>query len=655
MLARYQYRNPEYGPFAMQLINTAVSLICHWLAVSTLLHVLVYNIYPSKPKEFNFFDTMYYICLCLINGPSNELIFDSTVARLVVISLILALFLTLPGEFSKVSQAYKTLRDKRDKLELLVHQQMRNECEFQCIITGHLTLNSVMGFLIMPEGGYTDYSSVKPSMLLLNNKPLQPELEVFLKRQPWATRVRFYQYEELNDHVLEQLRQLACIVYTLADYNASLKDTVENIQRLDEQNIQLCRRFQQWSPLSYRPDRYICMQVVLHESLVLARKVCPETETVCLDDVFTSFFVHNTAAFGFSTLVMLYGTPLRYSLMVKIHNTMMSIASKDPDYWESSTGQAISLFSLNRGEFLYWKFRDSKLEIYEVDLRKWTQPPGTICLGAKFRLDGASKTITLSPELPLVLNRGSPTVRLPEIYFPHFVLNPVLRELPKNRVPIVLSSHIKSCDSYVNLPPMTKNNSTDSDTTERGSDNVNTRITSNLETTPKLHTAVKISKPPSLEHLDNIPRYAGTGYVDDEMDAISPLACKGHLVICDYLCQISRQVLPFIRQARVAHNQPQLQVVLITDFPLNKAIRKRLKVLGHLYIVHGIPHHLNNLQRANVVQAKAVVAFHWVDDIQPEIPATLDALCLQLRALDPRVPLVRFTSSAILRRRKEAI
>ncbi|KAJ1969391.1 hypothetical protein IWQ62_000659 [Dispira parvispora] len=610
MLARLQRRDLDYEPFVVQLINTAVSLICHWLAVSTLLHVLVYNIYPSKPKEFNFFDTMYYICLCLINGPTDELIFDSTVARLVVISLILALFLTLPGEFSKLSQTYKTLRDKRDKLELLVHQQMRNRWGIYYIIMGHLTLNSVMGFLTMPKELLVGFTSEKHLVLLLDNKPLEPELEVFLKRQPRATTAHFYQYEELSDRVLEQLRQLTCYVYILADYNASLKDTVENIQQHDERNIQLCRRFQQWSHLSRRRNPYIYMQVVLHESLVLARKVCPETKIVCLDDVFTSLFVHNTAAFGFSTLAMLYGIPLQYSLTARIHNTVMSIASKDPDYWESSTGQAISLFSLNQGEL-----HDSILGPYEDNQRKWIQTPGNICLGAKFRVEAACTTNTESARLTVA----------------------------------------GSCDPYLNLLPMAKHNSTVRDTTERGSDNVNTKITSNLETTTKLHTAVKIPEPPSVEPIQFISSHAGTGYVDNEMDAISPLPRKGHLVICDYLCQISRQVLPFIRQARVIHDQPQLSVVLITDFPLNRAVRKQLKALDRLDIVRGIPHHLKNLQRANVVQARAVVAFHWVDDTQPEIHATLDALCQQLRALNPRVPLIQFTSSAILRRWKDAI
>ncbi|KAJ1960132.1 hypothetical protein IWQ62_004346, partial [Dispira parvispora] len=599
MLVRLQRRNPEYEPFVIQLVNTAVSLICHWLAISTLLHVLVHNIYPSKPKEFNFFDTMYYICLCLINGPSNELIFDSTVARLVVISLILALFLTLPGEFSKLSQAYKTLRDKRDKLDFLVHQCTINEYEFGCAVTGHLTLNSVMGFLTMPEGRWRGGMYVKPFVLLLDNKPLESELEAFLKRQPWATRVHFYQYEDLNDHILEQVSRLCVHVYIVVDYNASLNDTVKNIQRHDERNLQLYRLFLRWNHHSHSPKPYIHTQVVLHESLVLARKVFPETQIVCLDDVFTSLFVHNTAAFGFSALVMLYGTILETSLMEKIYKAVVSIASEHRDYQESPIDQAISLFSLNRGKFLVWKFRDSKLEVYEDDLRTWAPYPRHIFIGAKLRLE--------------------------------------------------------TCDPYLNLLPMTKNNSTGPDTTEPVSNNVNTKITSNLETTQKVHTTVKISEPPSVEPIQFISSHADTGYIDDKMDAISPLACKGHLVICDYLNQISRQVLPFIRQARVAHNQPELSVVLITDFPLNRAIRKRLKALGQLHIVHGTPHHLNNLQRANVVQAKAVVAFHWVDDTQPETPMTLDALCQQLRALNPRVPLVRFTSSAILRRRKEAI
>ncbi|KAJ1965908.1 hypothetical protein IWQ62_002548, partial [Dispira parvispora] len=117
-----QNMKAEYEPFVTQLINSAVGLACHWLAVSTLLHVLVYNIYPSKPKNFNFFDTMYYICLCLINGPTENLIFDSTVARLVVITLVLAVFLSLPGEFFKLSRAHQTFLRNRDKLDLLVRR-----------------------------------------------------------------------------------------------------------------------------------------------------------------------------------------------------------------------------------------------------------------------------------------------------------------------------------------------------------------------------------------------------------------------------------------------------------------------------------------------------------------------------------------------------
>ncbi|KAJ1967647.1 hypothetical protein IWQ62_001723, partial [Dispira parvispora] len=323
VLARLQFTNPKYEPFAMQLITTAVGLACHWLAISTLLHVLVYNIYPSKPKEFNFFDTMYYICLCLINGPTEDLIFDSIVARLVVIALILAVFLTLPGEFSKLSQTYRTLSHKRDKLDILVNRLTIWQREFVFIITGHLTLNSVMAMLTLPRKFQREFASRTKHVLLLDSQPLEPELKAFLNCQPWANTVHFYQYQELDDHVLEQLCRLSNRVSILADYNASLKDTEENVRRQDERNLLLGRRFSQWNQNCgpFVSFNVVIMQVVLRESLEFASTVCPLTRVVCLDDVFTSLFVHSTAAFGFNTLSMLYGTTLSGNFMKELCET----------------------------------------------------------------------------------------------------------------------------------------------------------------------------------------------------------------------------------------------------------------------------------------------------------------------------------------------
>ncbi|KAJ1655170.1 hypothetical protein IWQ61_005032 [Dispira simplex] len=656
MLARLQSMNPKYEPFVIQLINTAVSLACHWLAVSTLLHVLVYNIYRSEPLEFNFFDTMYYICLCLINGPTNDLIFDSTVSRLVVIALILAVFLTVPDEFSKLSQAYQTLRRKRDKLDLLVYQFTMDQRLFAFIITGHLTLNSVMAMLTIPHKLLAVFVSPTNPVLLLDNRPLEPELEAFLKCQPWATMVHFYQYKEMNDHVLKQVGRLSNLVHIVADYNASLKDTVENVQQQDERNLQLGRRFSGWNQHHRRfvtPD-CVKIQVVLHKSLELARKVCPQTPVVCLDDIFTSLFVHSTAAFGFSTLTMLFGTTLEEHFMKQFYKIAISITSKNSDYWEGPTGQAISLFSLNQGSFFMPGFRDSNDEAYQDHLSEWKQSSSTIYLGAKLRLGPVSTTDTISESLPVKFIHNSRKIS-PDRLFTHFVLNPVHPELRQSRIPLLLSSHIRPNFHYFKLLPMAKKISTDSAFTELMSDKDKTTVTLNSETTQMLHTTMEILEPPSEKSVEPSPQPIGMGYTDNEMDMVDPLPCKDHLVICDYLNQISRQVLPFIRQARMAHNQPQLPVVLITDFPLSSALRKRLRALGQLYIVRGTPHLFNNLKRANVIQARAVVAFHWVDDTHPEKPVTLAVLSQQLRSLNPRVPLVRFASSAVFRRLEDTL
>ncbi|KAJ1964332.1 hypothetical protein IWQ62_002964, partial [Dispira parvispora] len=656
MLARLQRMNPKYEPFFMQLINTSVALACHWLAVSTLLHVLVYNIYPSEPLEFNFFDTMYYICLCLINGPTDDLIFDSIVSRLVVICLILAVFLTVPDEFSKLSEAYQTLRRKRDKLDLLVHQYTMDQRLFAFIATGHLTSNSVMAMLTMPQKLFATFVSPTNPLLLLDNKPLEPELEAFLKCQPWATMVHFYQYQEMNDHVLGQVGRLSNRVYILADYNASLKDTVENVQRQDERNLQLGRRFSEWNQ-HHRPcvpADAVKIQVVLHESLELARKVSPQTPVVCFDDVFTSLFVHNTAAFGFSTLTMLFGTTLKEHFMKHFHKTVMTITSSSPDSWKDPLGHAISLFSLNQGSLFMPGFRDSNDEAYQDHLTKWAQSSSTVYLGAKLRLGPANTADTVSSSFPVNFIHSSRKIS-PDKLFTHFVLNPVHPELRQSRIPLLLSSHVRSNFQNFSLLPMARKGSTDTGFTDKLSDSDKSTVAPNSETTQMLHTTMEIPEPSSEKTIESSPEPVGMGYADDDIDMINPLPCNGHLVICDYLGQISRQVMPFIRQARVAHNQPQLPVVLITDLSLKSALRKRLRALGQVYIVRGIPHHLINLQRANVVQARAIVAFHWVDDTHPEIPVTLHALSHQVRTLNPRAPLIRFTSSAIFRRWEKAI
>ncbi|KAJ1968469.1 hypothetical protein IWQ62_001230 [Dispira parvispora] len=663
MLVRLQRMKPEYESFVMQLINTTVGLVCHWLSVSTLLHLLVYNIYKSEELTFNFFDTMYYICLCLINGPSNELIFDSTVARLVVIMLILALFLTLPGEFLKLSQAYQTLRRKRDKLDLLVHQFKIDRTGFACIVTGHLTLNSVMAMLSMPRSLPPVYMSPIHPVLLLDSQPLEPDLESFLKCQPWATIAHFCQYQVMSDLVLEQVGKLSDIVYILADYNVSLKDTVENVQRQDQRNIQLGRRFSQWNQ-RYRPSatpESVVMQVVLHESLELAREVCPQAEIVCLDDVFTSLFAHSTAAFGFGTLAMLCGTNLDELFMKKFYETVMSITSRNRNAWNGSIGQVISLFSLNVASFIMPEYRDMKGEGFQGYLRRC--PPSTVVryLGNRMHLGPMSITSTVTAALPVRATRRSQRISR-YVFFPHFVLNPVLPELRQSGVVLLLHTCDRSSLHHFNLLPMAKKTSTDSASMVPISDNgpltgiPNSVATQETTETARLSRKItELPESPVEKYIESLYQPMGMGYIDGEKDKISALPCKGHLVICDYLNQISRQVLPFIRQARVIHNQPQLRVVLITDCPLNKALRKQLKGLGQLDIVRGTPHHANSLRKANVAQARAVVAFHWVNDTQPEVPVTLDALSRRLREMNPRTPLIRFTSSFIFRQLDEAL
>ncbi|KAJ1952269.1 hypothetical protein IWQ62_006261 [Dispira parvispora] len=281
--------------------------------------------------------------------------------------------------------------------------------------------------------------------------------------------------------------------------------------------------------------------------------------------------------------------------------------------------------------------------------------PGSTYLGAKLCLRSASTTNTVltAPIVKAIHKLGA---ALPHSPFFFTVLNPVDDYHRRNTQILYAKATCEPDAGILNLLSMARGTSSDSTSMERAGDDSHTvvipdaeEVQATTEANSELCSTFDISQLSLEMPIESIYQSTGMDYTGSEKGKISALSCSGHLVICDYLNQISRQVLPFIRRARVIHNQPQLRVVLITNCPLNKALRKQLKGLGKLDIVRGTPHHANSLHRANVAQALAVVAFHWVDDTLPEVPVAIDDLSRRLREMDPRIPLIRFTSSFIFR------
>ncbi|KAJ1909856.1 hypothetical protein IWQ60_010952, partial [Tieghemiomyces parasiticus] len=229
-LARVQQRTGWFDPPQLQLASTAIALLAYWAGVSALLQVLVYNVYDDPEPQFNYSDSLYFTLLCLVNGPTDSLVPPNYVSRIIVVLLILAVFLTLPGKIEDITKAYQLLA-KQDK-------STKSAAESRAVsayICGHLTVTSVSSTLrLIAEsvdiraGADSNNTRLSPSEMMpritvVSESPLNDDLRQLLAQKEYRSTVSFAFRSSLDFVMLRKLGLRAGdAVYVVTDYDTDV-------------------------------------------------------------------------------------------------------------------------------------------------------------------------------------------------------------------------------------------------------------------------------------------------------------------------------------------------------------------------------------------------------------------------------------------------
>ncbi|KAJ1977731.1 hypothetical protein H4R35_002184, partial [Dimargaris xerosporica] len=150
-------------PVASQLTITSFS---------ALLHILMHIIYSPVLPNFSFLDAMYYVCLTMLNGPSDDIIADTPVTRTVVVVIIGLVFIALPSEIAKLVKAYGSRPP-------VAHDEALNHlCNDNVFVIGHLTANNVLPLLYNLEH---NYRRKQMTVYIMDDQPTNPAIKHAVK------------------------------------------------------------------------------------------------------------------------------------------------------------------------------------------------------------------------------------------------------------------------------------------------------------------------------------------------------------------------------------------------------------------------------------------------------------------------------------------
>ncbi|KAJ1956409.1 hypothetical protein IWQ62_005307, partial [Dispira parvispora] len=609
LLDRIQQRKHIFTPFTIQITKTIICLTGYWLASSALLFSLIYSIYGAKQAGFNFFDTMYYTLLCLVNGPTNELVFDSTVARLLVIALLFSTIIALPNEFSKLHTAYMRITDSRHPRSRMVLSVR----DYSVVVMGHLTCRSVENMLQILFTRMDD-NNVAFNVILVDAEPLPKDVADLIAASPFTTSVRFVQYDGIDYGFISKFTRYIIKVYVIADYDESLTGELDP-QYLDFRNIRIAQQWQHYFDSEVVPIT-VFLQVILHSSLGLLT-LHPSLRVLCLDDFFSSLLARNAAAPGFATLAYrVTQTPNAPGFRDdSFENELTTALLEDPRVLKylatDPSANWLTYFLSGQANPLV---RQQPAAVDQVHQAEWYQVwERDMC---STLLMGSLKSFWEQSQIPedhsMKENSHS---SLPKVHSFEFIENPeTLGRSEVNRG--IHAFHLQPNPFRTLL-----------DTN---------RIPTGLS--GELGHRININNYPSRE----IPHDLVLGHITcPEHDGVNPLPMKNHVVILDYQHQLERTTLPLIKQLRQAFNQKDLPVVVVSGKWLPKPQRRQLQALGNVHRVQSKPHDGDSLVKANLAQARTVVVLHYFTNDSKSQQPNVALLTQRIRSLYPGLPVIQ--------------
>ncbi|RKP39914.1 hypothetical protein BJ085DRAFT_40092 [Dimargaris cristalligena] len=276
-----------------QVIQTMTRLFCYWMAISSLLQTVVYFVmHADENLNFSFGDTMYYVILCLINGPTDSIIEDNPASRVLVCLLIIGIFVVIPLEFQKISDVFQ----KRSQQERPVkHTSEKNVTDI--FVCGYLTLTSVQAILNSIDES-TSLRNVKKQVTFIDHQALPEEVMKLITSREYRHYVAFIKRVSFDYSFLLELNiQDLDIFLVITDYDS----TIHSAEYMDSYCVSKTMRICQFLWLQ-NMNNSVRTQVILRSSMKYLRKFS-NCQVICLDDSIVNMLASNCVAPGMATLL----------------------------------------------------------------------------------------------------------------------------------------------------------------------------------------------------------------------------------------------------------------------------------------------------------------------------------------------------------------
>ncbi|KAJ1981558.1 hypothetical protein H4R34_002027 [Dimargaris verticillata] len=573
-----------FSPTTVKSILMASRLLCYWLSFSGLLHVVLHIFYVPLRPNFSFWDSMFYVVLCLINGPTTEIIADVTAARIIVLLIIILLLFILPKEISKMTEVYKAQP---------IHSQYEQKMlayDSIVIISGILLRRNVMSVL-------SNLKREKPSqnidVLLVDDGRQNAEVVglTSLSRIHRKMRVSFLNTISFRKAQSLVEKYTSINIYVINDYDFGIDPELKDCQCI------ATARFFHGIFQRFTKDFNIHLQVILRTSIPLTYGI-PCCQAVCLDQLLVNYMAQSTAATGLATLCE-HVVSDRLRRLIKIVSRNRAKFPKKP---LNPIIECLSQFEwLERIAMTYAE------QIVNRHARRVYNESGYILLGT-YKLQGG-----LDPYQHINFQGCGVAILNKLDEEEGFSQNFALENLGGTR-----QRHFHKTYHYVDPKDLES------------------------QPTPMPFKVVYRHHFPSQSNY-----FAAFDHLSDVCCEGPQAPAVGHVLICDFTRFTTRLLVPLVEQLKNAHNDPDLAIVVTSDSCLPPNERALLERYRNVYYVPGNPAHPGTLHRANVMGAIKAIVLHNPNPDPNENITVIKPICHVMTVIDyihsinPAIPIIR--------------
>ncbi|KAJ1977386.1 hypothetical protein H4R34_003602, partial [Dimargaris verticillata] len=590
LIAFYVFRALYAGlPIARQIGTALVHILRFYLflaAVRLRLHKWLRLLPHLQPST-----ALLITSVCLINGPTTDVIADTQVTRVVVVLIIATVLTVVPVEFSKMVDAFKRNTQRRPKISPTGHFKQG------LIIMGHLTTNNILPLLADSERLIN--APRDTDVFIIDGTGYQQALADAVKQCVFnhGVAVRYstsLEAEHINTIAIYKFRTR---IIALADM-----DSTADPQSADERCIAEVMEVQK-TFAQRRVYPTIHIQLLLEDSVPLTYGI-PNCEVTCCDYYLVNLLAKSTAATGLGSILTAHALSVKSGWPDDD-----TIIPGKPQMEPSGVSQMLERLY----PFGYYTGVGSDHVLEPASYSKFPFSIGQV----RQRRSAVISARSLRHHHQLVA-AGT---------LPFFVTEPIARDsipwpagqiaciqIGRQKAPVIYSGPFVTREPLRNV-------------SEEGSPS---------------------GFAPKWFHPSRNYRL-GLHYLATE-NAQGTLSLRNHIVVCDYQQLASRMLIPLVEHLKDAHNDPRLPVVILTSKPLDMTDKTRLTNYQKVHVISGNPADITILTKANIEQAKAAVVLHQLPCLSASENTSelslgqahlVQTLVYNIRCLHPMLPVIR--------------